>query len=142
LYAFQKAEEIAQKQYGRSILAELKDGTISVGLYHTAGKGTRLAPLPGSESNNKPGVKLPGVIMLSDGSSVCLTIIEGAIRQTSAYAASRHGRLSVFWGDQVFIPSVPLTYIVQHHIDILCTLGKEDTIVIITTTIATTTVIT
>ena len=24
-------------------------------IYHTAGKGTRLAPLPGAENNNKPG---------------------------------------------------------------------------------------
>jgi len=27
----------------------------SVAIYHTAGKGTRLAPLPGAENNNKPG---------------------------------------------------------------------------------------
>jgi hypothetical protein len=39
------------------------------------------------------------------------------------YAASRKGRLSVFWGDQVFIPSASPTYTPQHHADILCTLG-------------------
>ena len=27
----------------------------AVAIYHTAGKGTRLAPLPGAENNNKPG---------------------------------------------------------------------------------------
>jgi hypothetical protein len=31
-------------------------GKVSAALYHTAGKGTRLAPLPASENNNKPGV--------------------------------------------------------------------------------------
>lgn len=46
-------------RYGKDIAEQLKAGTISVGLYHTAGKGTRLAPLPGAENNNKPGVKLP-----------------------------------------------------------------------------------
>ena len=35
-------------------------------LYHTAGKGTRLAPLPGAENNNKPGVKLPCIAPLGD----------------------------------------------------------------------------
>ena len=29
---------------------------MSVAIYHTAGKGTRLAPLPGAENNNKPGL--------------------------------------------------------------------------------------
>ena len=34
----------------------------TVAIYHTAGKGTRLAPLPGAENNNKPGVKLPSLV--------------------------------------------------------------------------------
>ena len=46
LYAFQKA----------SALDALLKGTVSASLYHTAGKGTRMAPLPASENNNKPGV--------------------------------------------------------------------------------------
>ena len=76
-------------------------GRISIGLYHTAGKGTRLAPLPGAENNNKPGVKLPGSVQLSDGRSARITILESVIKQTGCYAKSRLGRLSVFWGDQV-----------------------------------------
>ena len=56
LYAFQKACRVAKEKYGVDLAAELKDGKVSAALYHTAGKGTRLAPLPASENNNKPGV--------------------------------------------------------------------------------------
>lgn len=56
LYAYQKACRIAKELHGVDLAAELKGGNISAALYHTAGKGTRLAPLPASENNNKPGV--------------------------------------------------------------------------------------
>jgi len=56
LYAYQKACRVANEMYGVDLAAELKAGKISAALYHTAGKGTRLAPLPASENNNKPGV--------------------------------------------------------------------------------------
>lgn len=60
----------------------------------------RLAPLPGAENNNKPGVKLPSSLEI-DGVQVPLTILEAVLKQTGVYAANRKGRLSVFWGDQV-----------------------------------------
>jgi hypothetical protein len=122
LYAFQKASALAKELFQRDILAELVDSTISIGLYHTAGKGTRLAPLPGSENNNKPGVKLPATVSV-EGKAVPMTILEAVIKQTGCYAKSRMGRLSVFWGDQVFIPTAPVEYTVTHHADILCSLG-------------------
>jgi hypothetical protein len=100
----------------------LRKGEISIALYHTAGKGTRLAPLPGAENNNKPGVKLPCTIRIG-GKLVPMTILEAVLKQTSCYAKSRLGRLSVFWGDQVFIPTVPVKYTPKHHVDILCSLG-------------------
>jgi hypothetical protein len=61
LYAFQKAHALAQLKFGvdnnnMDLTALLQEGAISVALYHTAGKGTRLAPLPAAENNNKPGV--------------------------------------------------------------------------------------
>lgn len=56
LYAFTKACNVAKGKYGVDLAQELMDGKISAALYHTAGKGTRLAPLPASENNNKPGV--------------------------------------------------------------------------------------
>ena len=56
LYAFQKACNVAKEKYGADLAQELMEGKISAALYHTAGKGTRLAPLPASENNNKPGV--------------------------------------------------------------------------------------
>jgi hypothetical protein len=51
-----------------------------------------------------------------------LTVLEAVVQQTGIYAPSRKGRLSVFWGDQVFLPSVDFTYTPTHHIDIMCTL--------------------
>lgn len=122
LYAFLKAERVVKKTLDRSLMEEMRRKKISVGLFHTAGKGTRLAPLPGSECNNKPGVKLPSVILV-DGKAATVTILESVIRQTGVYAASRAGRLSVFWGDQIFVPAIDTRYVPTHHADILCMLG-------------------
>jgi hypothetical protein len=123
LYAYQKGAALAKERFNMNMDRDLQAGKISIGLYHTAGKGTRLAPLPGAENNNKPGVKLPATITLAGGSVVPITILEAVIKQTSCYAKSRLGRVSVFWGDQVFIPTAPVTYTVTHHVDILCSLG-------------------
>eukprot|EP00448_Togula_jolla_P025064 CAMPEP_0170578490 /NCGR_PEP_ID=MMETSP0224-20130122/5481_1 /TAXON_ID=285029 /ORGANISM="Togula jolla, Strain CCCM 725" /LENGTH=515 /DNA_ID=CAMNT_0010901457 /DNA_START=1 /DNA_END=1544 /DNA_ORIENTATION=+ len=114
LYAWQKACRMFRERTGGDLAAMLKGGA-AMAMYHTAGKGTRLAPLPGAENNNKPGVKLPV--------PGCPSILECVMRQTGAYAASRPGRLSVFWGDQIFIPSVGMEYKPQHHVDIICALG-------------------
>jgi hypothetical protein len=122
LYAFQKACEAAKVRYGMDLSDLLLQQQISAALYHTAGKGTRLAPLPASENNNKPGVKLPMSHTLSDGTTSPITVLEAVVKQTGIYASSRKGRLSVFWGDQVFIPSSPFTYTPTHHVDILCSL--------------------
>jgi hypothetical protein len=121
LYAFMKAAGLATKD-GVDLSKELAADRMSCGMYHTAGKGTRLAPLPGSEANNKPGVKLPA---LAVPGGPPLTILESVIRQTGIYGPSRKGRLSVFWGDQVFIPSVVVGEQARsgHHADILCKLG-------------------
>ncbi|OQR82023.1 hypothetical protein THRCLA_11201 [Thraustotheca clavata] len=124
LYAYQKAVVEGKVLYGNSfdLTKELREKKISVALYHTAGKGTRLAPLPGSENNNKPGVKLPAMLKVEDN-YVPMTILEAVIKQTGVYAPSRRGRLSVFWGDQVFIPSAKVEYTPVHHVDILATLA-------------------
>jgi hypothetical protein len=52
--------------------------------------------------------------------------LEAVVKQTGIYAFSRKGRLSVFWGDQVFLPSAPFVTTPTHHVDILCTLTGED----------------
>jgi len=121
LYAINKAISKAEETFNIDVLAKIQEGA-SVGLYHTAGKGTRLAPLPGSENNNKPGVKLPGLIFINDEAKP-ITILEAVIKQTSIYASSRKGRISVFWGDQIFIPCIDVQYTPSHHADILCFLG-------------------
>ena len=56
LYAYKKAAGVAKARSGVDLDDLLAKGEISAALYHTAGKGTRLAPLPASENNNKPGV--------------------------------------------------------------------------------------
>lgn len=122
LYAFEKACRVAKERHGVDLKSLMASKTVSAGLYHTAGKGTRLAPLPASENNNKPGVKLPVCHELSDGTFEPITVLESVVKQTGIYASSRKGRLSVFWGDQIFIPSAPFEYTPTHHADIMCTL--------------------
>ncbi|CAK0888286.1 unnamed protein product, partial [Prorocentrum cordatum] len=103
LYAFQKAAAKSAASGGPDLAKAMRDGS-SVAIYHTAGKGTRMAPLPGAENNNKPGVKLPGLLKVGDD-LVPITVLEAVLRQTSSYASVRPGRCSVFWGDQIFVPS-------------------------------------
>lgn len=122
LYAYEKACGVAKERHGVDLDALLMEKKISAAIYHTAGKGTRLAPLPASENNNKPGVKLPFCHTLSDGTLEPLTVLEAVVKQTGVYAPSRLGRLSVYWGDQVFVPSAPFVYTPTHHVDIMCTL--------------------
>jgi len=122
LYAFQKAAIAAKTKSNRDIAEELGANAISVAIYHTAGKGTRLAPLPGAENNNKPGVKLSGTLSV-DGNTLPITILECVIKQTGTYAPCRKGRLSTFWGDQVFVPSTEVSYKPTAHADILAALG-------------------
>lgn len=121
LYAYTKAKAKAKAELGIDLDAKLKAGW-SIGMYHTAGKGTRLAPLPGSENNNKPGVKLPSMLNVN-GEAVELTILEAVIRQTNSYAPQRKGRCSVFWGDQIFVPSAGTPPSGGNHADILACLG-------------------
>jgi hypothetical protein len=75
LYAFQKAHALAMEKYGVDLTASLEQGKVSAGLFHTAGKGTRMAPLPASENNNKPGVVC------------CLFVIACRDNQTEAFGS-------------------------------------------------------
>ena len=56
LYAYTKAVKLAQEKFNVDLDDLLRQKKISAALFHTAGKGTRMAPLPASENNNKPGV--------------------------------------------------------------------------------------
>jgi hypothetical protein len=117
LYAWNEANRAFIEQSGKALIDELRSGK-SIAMFHIAGLGTRMAPLPGAECNSKSAVKLPCLIPLGRESPAPLTILEAVILQTGPFAASRKGRLSVWWGDQVFIPSnyeSPGT----HHIEIL-----------------------
>lgn len=110
LYAYRKAQEKAQFKYHIDLIEKQKQGG-SVAIYHTAGYGKRLFPLTAAESNNKSAIKLPNR----------LSILEAVILQTNAhFSKNKAGRLSVFWGDQLFTPSKSFNYSPEHHIDILC----------------------
>ena len=61
--------------YCRQGVCELKALTRDPSPTPLASQGTRLAPLPGSESNNKPAVALPGVVCVH-GAKQCMTILE------------------------------------------------------------------
>lgn len=103
LYAYKKAALKCKELYGKDLDTLLQNGA-SIAMYHTAGQGTRLAPLTISEYCNKSAVRLPGLLEKEVDSDL-ITVLEAVIRQTSVYAPSRKGRLSVFWGDQIFIPT-------------------------------------
>ncbi|NQT71513.1 MAG: hypothetical protein HQ553_01940 [Chloroflexi bacterium] len=111
LYAWQKAKT------NLNLMQMLKDGR-SIAMYHTAGKGTRMAPIPASEANNKSAIKLPRLIYVNR-EKVPMTILEAVIFQTGIFADTRPGRLCVFWGDQVFIPSKLADCSRSHHAEIL-----------------------
>lgn len=122
LQAARKACETGVLECGDTSIKGLTDALTgfcrdrSVFMYHTAGKGTRTAPLPGAECNSKPLIKLPR--MISCGSkSVPMTMLEAAIVSTSIYAPSRQGRLGVFWGDQVIINEGDVGFKGKHHIE-------------------------
>src|SRR5580692_9240377 len=95
LYAFQKARQKGMALYNFDIIEKQKEGS-SIALYHAAGYGKRLSPLPLSENLNKSAVKLP--------TPQPLTILEAVIKQTATFFPLLKGRLSVFWGDQIFFP--------------------------------------
>lgn len=59
---------------------------------------------------------------MADGSYAPVTVLEAVVKQTGVYASSRKGRLSVYWGDQIFVPSAAFEYTPTHHADIMCTL--------------------
>ncbi len=111
LYAWKKAQAILD-------LNGILENGGTIAMYHTAGKGTRMAPLPASETNNKSAIKLPRLIE-TNGEKSILTVLEAVIFQTGIFAASRKGRLCVFWGDQVFIPSKKVDYEGRCHAEIL-----------------------
>ncbi len=113
-YAFIEARELAKATLGINLDEEIRKGK-SVAIYHTSGYGQRLAPLTICEYNNKSAIRLPSVLT-AEGE--LLTILEAVIKQTSLYAEYGRGRLSVFWGDQVFIPSTLPQGSPKSHVEI------------------------
>ncbi len=116
LYAFSKANQKMQEMFKCSLFDRMDQGD-SIALYHTAGKGTRLAPLTACEYNSKSRIKLVGQLF-DKTAPVPITLLEAILKQTSIFAPKRKGRLSVFWGDQLFIPTNEIQE-VHHDVDLL-----------------------
>lgn len=121
LHAFSRAREKMLARDNVDIAQSLEQGA-AIAIYHTAGMGKRLFPLTASEYCNKAAVKLPSLV-----GGRFLSILEAVIKQTGVFAPVRKGRVSVFWGDQVFIPSMPIETRSKAHIDILAVVNKMPT---------------
>lgn len=123
LQAAVKAEELGLIKLKNHHIDTLTSNLISysrgksVFMFHTAGKGTRIAPLPGAEANSKPNIKLPDVVNTKDGDKL-ITMLEAIMKVTSIYASTREDRLSVFWGDQIIINELDVSFSHRHHIEI------------------------
>jgi hypothetical protein len=112
LYAYSKALEKAKYKYGIDLYRLQQDGA-SAALYHTAGQEKNLFPLVASEENSAAAIKLPG--------NPPTTLLETVIRQTNQqFSQYKEGRLSVFWGNQLFFPSKSYSYRPQHPIEVYC----------------------
>lgn len=83
------------------------EGGASVGIWHTAGRGQRLYPLPAVDGGDKAAVRLPGAVGVG-GVEAPITLLEAAIRGARALDRVGGGRISVFWGDQLVAPARPL----------------------------------
>ncbi len=112
LYAFQQAFEA----FNEDLFELLKKGT-SIALYHCAGEGQRLYPISASEHNNKAALKLPGVITC-EKKETPITLLEAILKQTESFVSANPGRLSVFWGDQLFFPTAKPNHHVHAGVDI------------------------
>lgn len=115
LYAFHKANDYTQENYGTNLLNTLEEGG-SVLIFHCAGMGKRLYPLTASENNNKSAVKVP-----ANGSTQ--SVLDLVLSHSLTFSPCLRGRLSVFWGDQIFIPSDVLQE-PKEHINIFAMAGN------------------
>lgn len=98
-------------------------------MFHTAGKGTRTAPLPGVEVNSKPNIALPKMVEVDvDGEKQMskMTILESVLMMTSICAPSRSDRLGVFWGDQIIINENSVDFEGKHNVEIFGQLVEID----------------
>ncbi len=116
LYAFLQANSFFQKIYHQNLLQWLENGH-SLTLYHCAGEGQRLYPLSASEHNNKSALKLPGLIPFG-ATEDPITLLEAILKQTDPMSKDNPGRLSVFWGDQLFLPSKTTSIHSRHPLEI------------------------
>lgn len=131
LYAWEKASKL------KNLAKELKNGK-KIAIYHTAGPGKRIAPLSLTEEGGKAAIRLPKLVkigpvrdsgarekkqsgQISNGVNHrrdFLTILEAVILSTQIFAPSREGRLCVFWGDQIMVPSKEPDFGANSHVEI------------------------
>ncbi len=113
LLAYQSARQESKEQAGiswKSLMDKVrreKGREATIAIYHTAGFGSRVWPITGSEYGSKSRITMPRYLN-KEGSQVPMTLLESTIFQSAIFAKNRPGRVMVFWGDQVFVPTVPL----------------------------------
>ena len=105
------------KKLVKPFLEEFFTDGDSVLMCHTAGKGTRTAPLPGVEVNTKSNIKLSEMVRVK-GKLEPITVLESVIKQMSIYSRTRGGRMCVAWGDQVIINENSVDVEPTHHVEI------------------------
>jgi len=103
-------------------LDEMIKNGCSVAIYHTAGKGKRIAPLSLAEID-KGAVRLPRLVEYSSKKEP-ITLLEAVIDQTSIFAETRKGRISVFWGDGLYIPSEDVFCEGKYHVELFGIRGE------------------
>jgi mannose-6-phosphate isomerase len=97
----------------------------SIVIYHTAGKGKRIAPIGLSEVD-KGAVRLPILVEYTyagKGEKDAITLLEAVIHSTKAFAKTREGRVCVFWGDGLFIPE-KIEYEGKHQVELFSIRGE------------------
>jgi len=138
LYAFTLAEDMLanrmdhepdlrkrlEAKYGKQVsLMSILNQERPVMMMLMAGKGTRMQPMA---ANNKSAILLPDTVMV-DGKSAPLTVGEAVARTFGPLAASRGGRITEVWGDQINLPGLDIDSDQKYAAEIFSTIYPFDT---------------
>ncbi len=89
-----------------------------------AGRAKRMQPMA---ANNKSSITLPALVTLPDGRKVATNIGEAVAHSFGALAATRGGRLTEVWGDQVNLPGEDVSSDQRYAVEIFNTIYPFET---------------
>jgi hypothetical protein len=107
LYAYQKARKRLNQTHGLDLLDLQRKGGAVV-ICHSVGRGQRLYPLTATENFNKSALKIPSGHSNNGQRVATVSILEAVLMQVRQLLPYRRERLSVFWGDQIFLADPPI----------------------------------